>query len=67
MEETALDDGETLFEFYDSTIDPSLAVAEWLNIGVIGHHEDGEFVLYDQPEANGGGLAPKSLRWKRPR
>lgn len=49
MDETALDDGETEFEFWDGPAD-----TEWLNIGVIGYPDvSGEFVLYIQPEANG--------------
>lgn len=46
-DESAFDDAETEFEFWDDPID-----TEWLNIGEIGYH-DGEFILYDQPEANG--------------
>lgn len=48
-DETALDDestSEAVFGFVDS-VD-----TEWLNIGVIGYHEE-EFILYDQPEASG--------------
>lgn len=48
MEDTALDDGETAFDFWNGPAD-----TEWVNVGVLGYHEDGEFVLYDQPEANG--------------
>lgn len=50
------------FIFLESVIDPHLAEYAFVNVGTIGYHdEEGQFILYLQPEASGATVRPRSL------